>query len=114
MKLFVLVLNKTEYLNKVLEGFLEIGIHGATVIDSTGMGQTLSSTCKGSIFGGLRHLFEDCRVHNLTIFSVLDETKVKEARQVVNNIVGDINNPGTGIIFTLPLDFVSGLADGTD
>jgi len=111
MKLFVLVLNKTEYLSKILEGFLEIGIQGATVIDSTGMGQTLSTTCKGSIFGGLRHLFEDCRVHNITIFSVLDETKVKEAKKVVNDVAGDIKNPGTGIIFTLPLDSVSGLAE---
>ncbi len=113
MKLFVLVLNKTEYLNNILEGFLSIGIHGATVIDSTGMGQTLAS-CTGSIFGGLRHLFEDCRVHNVTIFSVLEEEKVAEARKVVNKVVGDIKNPGTGIIFTIPLDFVSGLAEDPD
>ncbi len=108
MKLFVLVLNKKEYVNKILEGFVDRDIHGATVIESTGMGQTLSS-CKGSMFGGFRHLFEECRVHNVTIFSALDEEKVKEARNVVNEVVGDIKEPGTGIIFTVPLDFVSGL-----
>lgn len=113
MKLFVLVLNKKEYLNKILEGFLDIGIHGATVIDSTGMGQTLSS-CKGSMFGGFRHLFENCQVHNVTVFSALDEEKVKEAKQVVTDVVGDISKPGTGIIFTMPLDFVSGLAEESD
>ncbi len=40
MKLLILILNKVEKLEEVLEGFLEIGITGATVIESSGMGHT--------------------------------------------------------------------------
>ncbi len=103
-----MVLNKTEYLNKILEGFYDKNIRGATIIDSTGMGQTLS--CKMPVFGGIRHLFEDCRPHNLTIFSVLDDEHVRIAKEVVKEVLGNIDEPGTGIMFALPLDFVSGLS----
>jgi anti-anti-sigma regulatory factor len=42
MKLLVLFLNKVEKLEEVLEGYLEIDITGATVVDSVGMGHILS------------------------------------------------------------------------
>lgn len=38
---FILVLNKTEKLNDILEKFVEIGVTGATIIDSQGMGSSL-------------------------------------------------------------------------
>ena len=40
MRLLVVVLNKTEYLEEVLEAFLELGVSGATLINSVGMGST--------------------------------------------------------------------------
>jgi len=41
MYLFVLVLNRVELLEEILERLLRAGIPGATIIDSTGMGRTL-------------------------------------------------------------------------
>ena len=38
MKLLILILNKVKKLEEVLEGFLEVGVSGATVIDSVRMG----------------------------------------------------------------------------
>ena len=55
MKLLILILNKVEKLEEVLEGFLEIGITGATVIESSGMGHILSEEVP--IFVGLRFMF---------------------------------------------------------
>ena len=37
MQVVMLVLNKTECLEELLEALLENGIHGGTVLDSTGM-----------------------------------------------------------------------------
>ncbi len=51
MKLAILVLNKEEYLEPILEGFIEIDVTGATIIDSIGMGHILSSEVP--IFAGL-------------------------------------------------------------
>ena len=42
MKLVVFVLNKEEFLEDVLEAFIEAGITGATILDSEGMGRFLT------------------------------------------------------------------------
>jgi len=109
--LLVLVLNKVEYIDKILERFLEIGISGATIIDTTGMGRTLMENDNIPIFGGLSRMFQNARPNNKTIFSVInDKDTLHRATAVIKEEMGDLNDPGAGIIFTLPVDFVMGLA----
>ena len=55
MKLVVIVLNNTEYLDDLLTAFLEIGVSGSTVIDSVGMGRILSHDVP--VFAGLSSAF---------------------------------------------------------
>ena len=43
MKFVLIVLNKVEVLDELLEDFVENGIHGATIINSTGMASELFS-----------------------------------------------------------------------
>ena len=69
MELLVLVLNQPERLEEILEGFLHEGISGATVLESTGMGRELCE--KTPLFGGIRHLIQGCRPHNVTVFTVV-------------------------------------------
>lgn len=107
MKLLILILNNVEKLEEVLEGFLEIGISGATVIDSVGMGQILSEEVP--IFAGLRFMFAGAKPHNKTIFSAVRDEKEKPARALLQKILGDLNQPGTGIVFTIPIDAAEGL-----
>jgi hypothetical protein len=107
MKLLILILNQVEKLEEVLEGFLEIGVTGATLIDSVGMGHILSEEVP--IFAGLRFMFAGAKPHNKTIISVIKDEKEAEAMHLLRNILGDINEPGTGIAFTLSLDRVEGL-----
>ena len=107
MKLLVLILNRVEKLEEVLEGFLEIGISGATIIDSVGMGQILANEVP--IFAGLRFMFAGAKPHNKTIISVIREEKEAPAVNILTKILGDLDNPGSGIVFMLPLDRVEGL-----
>ena len=107
MKLLVLILNKVEKLEEVLEGFLEVGITGATIIESVGMGQILSEEVP--IFAGLRFMFVGAKPHNKMILSVIKEDKEKPAIRVLRKILGDMSKPGTGIVFTIPIDKVEGL-----
>ena len=95
MKLLILILNKAEKLEEVLEGFIEVGITGATVIDSVGMGHILSEEVP--IFAGLRFMFAGAKPHNKTIFSVITEDKEKPAIDVLKKILGDMGQAGTGI-----------------
>lgn len=107
MKLLILILNKVEKLEEVLEGFLEVGITGATVIESVGMGQILSQEVP--IFAGLRFMFAGAKPHNKTIFAVIKDEKEKPVIKILKNILGDLDKKGTGIIFTIPIDRVEGL-----
>ncbi len=108
MKLLVMVLNQEEYLEDVLEAFVELDIRGATIIDSVGMGRVLTHDIP--IFAGLRSVLSGERPFNKTIFSVVEEEKVPLVVAAVEQICGDFGAPGTGVIFTLPVDFVKGLA----
>ena len=81
MKLLILILNKVEKLKEVLEGFIEVGISGATIIDSVGMGHIISEEVP--IFAGLCFMFSGVDSsglrfwnltpkvpHNLAIFTI--------------------------------------------
>ena len=48
MELLIAVINDVDLMDEVLAGFLEIGITGATVLDSEGMGRVLSHDIEGT------------------------------------------------------------------
>ena len=114
MQLLIAVINQEEKLEDVLSGFLEIGITGATVIGSEGMGRLLASEVP--IFAGLASLARRTRPRNQTLFSVLDDDKVDAALALLQEVCGDFAQPATGIVVTLPVNRVLGLkaelADG--
>lgn len=107
MKLSVLVLNKEEYLETLLEGYIEIGISGATIIDSMGMGHILSSEVP--IFAGLRFMFAGSRPYNKTILSVIPEEKTIPLKNLISKILGPLEESGNGILFFIDLCEVLGL-----
>ena len=110
MYLFVVVLNKVELLEKVLESLAGAGIPGATILDSTGMGRALAQLNGDKAFAGIRSIFQYSRPHNKTIFSVIGTPEKKEAAvKAVTAVLGDMAEPGVGIIFTLSLCDVIGL-----
>jgi nitrogen regulatory protein PII len=110
--LLVVVLNKTEKLNRILERFLEVDVRGATIIDSIGMGRTLEPEV--STFSTLLEIFNVGSgrfPENKTVFTVVREEKtLREAEKIVREELDDFKEPGTGIMFVIPvIDFV-GLA----
>jgi nitrogen regulatory protein P-II 1 len=107
--LLVFVLNREEELEEILLGFVEIGIPGATVLDSVGMGRILSHEIP--LFAGLRSLIIGTRPSNKTIFTVIPgREKVDQAIHLIEDICGDLAEPGSGILFSVPLSDVRGVA----
>jgi len=108
MVLLVFICNRPDKLDEVLEGFLEIGITGATIVDSVGMGRVLSSEIP--IFAGFRSLFRGASSVNRTILSVIrGQSRADEALRIIEDAVGPLGNPGNGIAFTIPVETVRGL-----
>lgn len=107
MKLAVLVLNKVEELENLLEGFIEIGITGATMLDSIGMGHVLSTDVP--IFAGLRFMFAGSRPYNKTILSIIKDEKVEPLKELTEKILDPLEESGNGILFFIDIEEVIGL-----
>jgi nitrogen regulatory protein P-II 1 len=108
MRLLVAVINDPEKLDETLSGFLELGITGATVLSSEGMGRVLSHDIP--IFAGLQTLIAGTRPQNRLILSVIPQEKVAVAIELLQEVCGNLESPSTGIAFTVPVDTVAGLA----
>ncbi len=108
MKLLVFILNNEEYLEEVLELYIEAGINGATILDSEGMGRFL--TYEVPLFAGFKDFMKGNKPYNKTILSVVrDSETVEKLKSLLDEKIGGLDNPGTGIMFTVPVDWVAGL-----
>ncbi|MGH7664527.1 MAG: P-II family nitrogen regulator [Gemmatimonadaceae bacterium] len=112
MQLLVAVINHEELVDDILAGFVEVGITGATIIASKGMGRVLSSDVP--IFAGLRSLGARSRPGNQMLFCVADDEKVEAAISLIQEICGDLELPGAGIVFTMPVSRVLGISPELD
>lgn len=108
MVLFFLIVNNEEYLTEILEAYLEVGVRGATVIDSVGMGHILAQDVP--IFAGLRDLLPGSRPYNKTVFTLIDEEKTEVIIKAIEQVIGSLDEPGTGLAFSVKVDFVKGIA----
>ena len=113
MYLLVNVLERSEQLAGIMEQFAKIGITGATVIDSTGMGRVLMRTrATLPVMEQINKVTTDLESSNKTILTVIkDKDRLNAAINIVKSLCGDLNQPGKGILFAMPLDIVEGLSE---
>ncbi len=109
MELVVAVIENPDDVNPILDRLYENDIPGATVIDSRGMGHMIADHT--SIFSRFSDLTggEGASKHSNVIFTVLeDEKMIEKAVNIINETVGGMDRPDTGIVFTLPVNRVLG------
>lgn len=111
MQVLILVLNKTDCLVELLKQLSLSGIPGGTIIDSNGMARILSDKQESVSLNALRMMLDPKQLESKTLFFVLNKDDIKKAREIINNVVGGINNPNTGILFGFSLDFTEGLGE---
>jgi len=92
----------------ILEGFLELGIPGATLIEAHGMAQVLAKDVP--IFAGLSTLFPGGSSDSHLILSVLDTRDLDRVFSLIEDVCGSFDRPGSGILFTVPVSRVRGMA----
>ncbi len=109
-QLLVAVVKGHRRLELVMEGFLELELPGATVLDAKGMGQIVSTELP--IFSGFRSMFPGGGEESYLILSVLTAEQVDEAIGLLRDVCGDFTDKGTGIIFTLPVTGFVGFENG--
>lgn len=111
MKLLVYILNRIELLDDILLALSRAGIGGATILNSRGMARQLygNAGAEQGFLSSLRALADPQRDDNVTILAALREDQVPDFVRAIEDIGGDLSTPGTGILFTMPIDFIKGL-----
>lgn len=110
MQLLIIVLNRVNQLDELIETMVEHGFTGATILNSTGMLRELAKSNEDfPLFGSLRYLIDTDREESKTIFMALRDEQIEEAKQVVRTVVGDLSKPDTAVLFVLPILSVEGI-----
>ncbi len=108
MKLMVYVMNDVHQLDKFLVELKDNNIKGATIINSTGMGRVLSESDDMNIIGSLKLLFDGPRSESRVILMALEDDQIDIVLNIISHYAGDLSKPNSGIVFTLPIDFIKG------
>ena len=108
MQLMFIVLNKIECLEEILERLGEANIYGATILESKGMAHSLSEFSDLSFMMSLRMLLDPGHKESRTIFMVINENQIPTISEIVNDVTGGLDQPDSGIIFTVPVGYTEG------
>jgi nitrogen regulatory protein P-II 1 len=113
MKMILFILNDACKIQDLLDAWQEAGVSGVTVLFSTGIGRLHQA----------RHLREDLPIMpslsdfyqreeslSRTIFTIIkDDTLVEKVRLATRRVIGDLNQPDTGLFIILPVEQAEGL-----
>ncbi|MBN2656988.1 MAG: PTS sugar transporter subunit IIA [Spirochaetales bacterium] len=105
MKLMILVLYLDEFLYHILEYFIQEGIEGATIMDSSGMGEYISSIPLFATFIGFMN---EKKNHSKTIFVLIPENKEADIVKGIEEITGDLDKKEGAMILTTDISLYKG------
>ena len=113
MQALFVVLKQVDLVNDLIHALAKAGVHGGTLIDSTGMASALAGYEDLPIFGVLRRIVQDDgeKECSKTMLFVLKEEEIETVKRVIHKVVGDLSRPNSGIMFAVPVSFVEGLGD---
>src|ERR671925_336547 len=118
MYLVLLVLNNPDRLEELLIAWEENGVQGATVLFSTGLGrirQLDGWRDDMPLIPSLKDFYEVPENMNRTIFTIVkDEAHVDAVVAATKEIVGELDEKGTGLLLVLPVARAYGANKGME
>lgn len=104
MFMLMMVLDDSARLNDVLQAWMDAGVRGVTILESTGVNRVFQRKDPQPMFAGFSQIFGSGRVGHNTLFAVVDDMATAEAAVAATEaIIGALRQPNTGIIFALPV-----------
>jgi hypothetical protein len=105
--MIMFVLDDSYLLDQVLEAWSDIGISGATIIESTGLFRHQKNLIP------MRYTYGDTTSDDngdITLFAIVPDKKaVNKCLQTAEKVVGDLDNPNTGVFTAWPLAITKGV-----
>ncbi|UMZ75023.1 P-II family nitrogen regulator [Natranaerofaba carboxydovora] len=107
MHLLVIIIRDKSKLTPVLDKLFEVDVRGATVIESQGMGHLIADHVP--FFSRFAEIVNKNEQGSKTIFSVVkDKDILDNAILEIEKICGNLEDPNTGFLFTIPVDYAKG------
>lgn len=96
------VIKDEQLIDDLITGWLDIGVTGATVLESTDSLQLISRHIP--IFAGFRTLTSGGMPHNKTVFTLIDSQKIlDQAVAFLQTLCLGTEKPHQGIYFVIPV-----------
>lgn len=107
MYMVMFVLDNPDQLDGLLEAWDKAGIRGATIVESTGIHR------RRKMILPMRYVFQttgDVEENHYTLFAIVEtEALVQACLQATEQLVGNLDDPNTGIFAAWPLAVIKGL-----
>jgi nitrogen regulatory protein P-II 1 len=107
MFIVMFVLDNNELLDKVITSLSEIGVTGATIIESSGLHRKMLHTIH------MRYVYEKSpleEIGNLTLFIIVEnKTVANNCLKAIEKVVGNLDQPNTGVFAAWPLAMTKGI-----
>lgn len=112
MEFLILILKKTELIDDLIYKLKEVDVHHGTIVDAKSMTTALSKWDDVPMFGLFRsannyEYNEDCKM----LMFALRKEHIDSVKMVIEDVIGDMNQPKTAVMFTLPISFWEGIGD---
>jgi CBS domain-containing protein len=106
----IVILHKTDKLAELLDTWQAIGVPGVTMFEGVGGFRANQRLKKGGFRSSWGHLFKFDELHSKTLIAVIDgDDLLERAIAEAERLVGDFDDPNTGLLFTLQVNKVIGL-----
>lgn len=108
MYMMIFVLDDPALLDQVLDAWCSAGVFGATIIESTGLHRRFRKHIP------MRYSYGSVPVEekgNYTLFAIVnDEERIQDCLAATEKVVGDLDEPNSGVFAAFPLSVIKGIS----
>lgn len=113
MQLILFVLNDPNLMDDIIRAWEEAGVGGITILPSTGMARIRDKSAWRDdipLIPSIDDFHDYVEAFNRTLFTVVDSDEmVDTVIAATERITGDLNDPHTGILISLPVNRFKGI-----
>jgi len=107
LKLLVCFINRRSLLDKILARLIDLGVGGATVIDSTGIGRSKVEDI--ILFEGFKDVLRSSERDHYTVLCVIKSVKANMIAQSLTELYDNFEQSGIGFFFTVDVNKAWGI-----